>query len=62
MEVRQLIPTMKLIREKSRNLYLFSAVVKLTTSPFAPQILFYIFFAGWLYPIPGSKDFLITII
>ena len=30
-------------------------IVKLTTSPFASQILFQIYFACWLYLIPGNK-------
>ena len=30
-------------------------IVKLTTYPFAFQILFYIYFACWLYLIPGKR-------
>ena len=58
------MPTTKLMRKKSQNLYLISAVfggqhiVELTTSTSAPQILFQIYFACWLYFIPVSNPIL----
>ena len=45
-------------KNKSLNLYMFficrwrQHIVKFTTSPFAPQIFFHIYFACWLYLIP----------